>query len=391
MGKNLKGKEIGRGIDQRADGRYRARFVNRCGNRIEECFDDPKKAKQWLERERALDKQYAKSPDPGMIVDDWFSFWIEKHGRDLAPNTIRNYKERYEKNVKPVIGKMRLIDVKPMHCKQIFNEMEDLYAGSTIRQAYIAMGSMFRYALDNGYISKHPMDGVRFNKPVRTVDDIRYLTSEEQAAFLKVAKRSHNYNQYAFLLETGLRTSEMIGLVWDDIDWDNRTLTVKRNVEYRHKEGCWRAGPTKSMASYRTIPLTNRAMDILEAVYATVPNRKRSPRLETRLGYLDRRSGKLEYIVMKDLVFINYRTGMPSKNSSYDTHLYKLCDEAGIKRFCMHVLRHTYATRAIERGMQAKYLQKLLGHSSIQTTMDRYVHVSLASMREAVNQFECQE
>ena len=52
---------------------------------------------------------------------------------------------------------------------------------------------------------------------------------------------------------------------------------------------------------------------------------------------------------MRDLVFFNFRTGMPAKNSSYDTHLYKLCDRDGIKRFSMHALRHTYATRAIEQ------------------------------------------
>lgn len=79
---------------------------------------------------------------------------------------------------------------------------------------------------------------------------------------------------------------------------------------------------------------------------------------------------------------------MPAKNSSYDTHLYKLCDEAGIKRFCMHALRHTYATRAIELGVTPKVLQQLLGHASIQTTMDRYVHVTNDSLVEAVQLFE---
>lgn len=70
------------------------------------------------------------------------------------------------------------------------------------------------------------------------------------------------------------------------------------------------------------------------------------------------------------------RKGTPVKNSTYDSNLFKICDKAGIDRFSMHVLRHTFATRCIEAGMKPKTLQKLLGHSSIQITMNLYVHVT---------------
>ena len=113
----------------------------------------------------------------------------------------------------------------------------------------------------------------------------------------------------------------MIGLTWDAVDFENRTLTINKTLEFRYTTQTWCAGE-------------------------------------------------------------------PAKNSSYDTHLYKLCDEAGIERFCMHALRHTYATRAIESGMQPKVLQKLLGHASIKTTMDRYVHVTSESMDQAIQQFQ---
>lgn len=211
---------------------------------------------------------------------------------------------------------------------------------------------------------------------------------EEQAKFLEIAKRSHDYHQYALILETGLRIGEIIGLTWDAINWEQRTLTVNKTLEFRHKQHEWRAGPPKTKQSYRTVPLTNRAFEILKSAREKWETGKKSDTLSNVLTYTDMRTGQKNTMTMADLVFINYRTGEPAKNSSYDTHLYKLCDEAGIKRFCMHALRHTYATRAIESGMQPKVLQKLLGHASIKTTMDRYVHVTDESMKKAVQQFE---
>ncbi len=338
-------------------------------------FPKASRSRKLAEEARVLGRQGGQSAEqneensasPDMTVDAWFEFWIENIVGDLALNTRRNYRERYVNNVQPVIGKMLLRDVRPMHCTKILIGMDADYAGSTIRQTCIAMGTMFRSAEMNGMIPKHPMDGVRYAKRVRVPGDIKYLTVEEQETFLEAVKGSHNYYQYALILETDLCTGEMIGLTWDCIGWEKRTRTVNKTLEFRHKRTERRAGPPKTVTSYRTIPLTIRAYNILLAVHASKEFRKQSPLLNQTLAYVDRRAGQNSALVMTNLVFFNFQTGEPSKNSSYDTHLYKICDES---------------------GMQPKVLQKLLGHASIQTTMDKYVHVTDSSLTAGVRQFE---
>ena len=127
---------------------------------------------------------------------------------DLRSNTKRNYRDRYIHNIQPVVGKLKVGDVRPFHCKKVLLDMEEDYSPSTVVQTYIAMGTLFKASRENGVINKHPMDGVKCPTARKSMSDIKVLTVEEQTKLLEVVKRSHNYDQYVLLLQTGLRTIE---------------------------------------------------------------------------------------------------------------------------------------------------------------------------------------
>lgn len=186
MGKDLKGKDLGVGITQQKNGLYNAGFVDKLGKRRVKRFKKPQEGRKWLDEAKYIDEHSSITEANTMMVDAWFEYWISIKEKTVRPNTVRNYRERYYRNISKV--KIKVI----------------------------------------------PME--------------------------------------------------------------------------------W-----------------------------------------------------------ADQVFL-CRKGEPVKNSTYDTALFKLCDKVGIKRFSMHILRHTFAIRCIEAGMMPKTLQKILGHSNIEITMNLYVH-----------------
>ncbi len=389
MGKDLRGKELGAGIVQRSDKLYTARFTKKDGKRVGKLFSSVVQAKRWLTEAKYEDAHSSICSCSSMTFDAWFNYWIDNIVADRAPNTLRNYRERYTKNIKPIIGRMFLSDVKQMHCYLVLNKMkEEGYAQSTIYQTYITMGAILKSAKTNDLITKHPMDGIKNQKPQDSATELKCFTIEEQRLFAEAAKKTHYFAPFGFALETGLRPGEIIGLTWDMVDFEKGTVTINKSLEYRYSKGYWQAGAPKTLTSYRTIPITNRAIEILKEEKAKRGSQKKSPMLSQVLSFEDKRNGEIVSFKMSDLVFVNFRTGEPTKNSTYDSRMYKICEKANIRHISMHGLRHTYATRAIERGMQPKVLQKLLGHSSIKITMDKYVHVTEDSFADAIRLFE---
>lgn len=358
MGKDLKGKELGVGINQQQNGLYSARFVDKYGKRKQKRFKKLQECRQWIADATYIDKHSNIMQASDIMVDAWFDYWIEVKKKTVRPNTVRNYTERYERNIKGVIGKMLLTDVKPLHCQKIFLNMADEgYRTTTIYQARIALYNMLEFAKENDVIRYNPCKkSVKSDMGKPSVPK-EALTIDTQRKFLEYAKGQSYENQYRFILQTGLRTGELVGLKWSDIDFNAKTLTIERTMEYRYKVGEWRVGEPKSKSGYRTIPLTEEAIRILK------DQKEKNKKI------------KVIPIEWNAFVFL-CRKGTPVKNSTYDTALFKICDKAEIARFSMHILRHTFATRCIEAGMKPKTLQILLGHSNIGITMNLYVHTT---------------
>ena len=267
MGKDLRGKELGSGISQRKDGFYIGRYTSKYGKRIQKVFSKLQECRQWLADSQYKDEHSNIDFPREMTVDSWFKYWIGIKKKTVRPNTVRNYTERYYSNIKDVIGDKIISNVNAIHCQTIMNNMADEgYKSSTIYQAKIALFNMLDYAYQNDIILKNPCKAVKYDvgKPSKKKEA---LTINQQKKFCTAIVGNTYEYQYRFLLQTGLRTGELIGLRWSDIDFKNHLLTISRSAEYRYSTGEWRIGEPKSKSGYRTIPLTDEAIEILKLVH----------------------------------------------------------------------------------------------------------------------------
>lgn len=367
MGKSLKGKELGVGICQRKDGVYIARFTQKNGKRIEKHFIKYQECRNWLATAQEQDEN-SSVLGGNPTLDEWFKYWIDNIKIGIRDTTRENYMGYYRSRIKPFIGEMRIRDIKPLHCTNVLAQMSQ-HSKQTVKTINGLMHSIFADAQDNGLITNNPVKRYARMAVGRRSREVRVLNLNEQKEILALMESSGNnlYLLCALILETGLRIGEAAGLQWSDIDMDVGIMHIQHNCIV--VEGKRSMHPPKSESGERDIPLTQEALRILKLQKEWLKKVRNVPR---------------EY---SDFVFLTAR-GNPLRSICVDILLKRFCDSNDIEPFHAHTLRHTFATRCIEAGMQPKILQTIMGHSTIATTMNLYVHPDVEGKINEMKLFE---
>lgn len=219
------------------------------------------------------------------------------------------------------------------------------------------MSNAFKQAVKDGIIVRTPFDATNLPRNTKPEKERKALTREQQSLFMEYAKDSYLYNLFAVMLRTGMRSGEIRGLRWSDIDRKENVIHITRTLKYINGQG-FMDDTAKTKTSVRDVPLMADTMNYLE-------NQK---------NYW---SFKVEKI---DRYLFCTVDGNPISVQMLQTEIDNVVGkihEAGqdFPRITSHVFRHTFATRAIEAGMKPQVLKTILGHSSLAMTMDLYSHV----------------
>lgn len=354
MGKNLKGKELGEGLSQQKDGFYCARFTGRDGKRKTKRSKKFKECKDWLENSKYEDKHTDFKNLSDITVDGWYNKWIENKKLAVKDGTLYKYENNYNKYIKKNIGDMILVDVRHIHCQNIVSKLgNEGYSKSLIDNVIVTLHNMFDYAIINEIIQNNPCTKIINNGKI--AENKKPLTDEEKEKFFENCKGNTYEYCFMFTILTGVRSSELAGLKWSDIDYDNNYIHINRQVYYSRKKKMLITDKPKTKTSVREIPITNYIIEIL------------------KLQKEKNKNIKVAEPKWNDNIFLN-SLGCPIRNSCLNSNIRSICKKANIREFGIHLLRHTFATTCYENQMSEKSLQMILGHKNIMTTLNMYVH-----------------
>ena len=353
-------------IYQRKDGRWTAAIT--LENRKRKTFygKTRKDVQEQLTKALHDQQQGTLAMGPKQSVKQYLEKWLEEvHRPTIRYRTYKRYCEILNRYILPELGHVSLHKLTPQTLQDTYTRMEKKQvSASTIRKMHTLLHKALDKAVQWNLIARNPCESV--SPPRLPRHEIVPLTEEQSLRFLSATKGQPFEALFILALTTGMRRGELTGLKWQDIDFANGKLHVKRSVTRKPGGGFIESEP-KTTKSRRTIVL----------IPVTVSALKRHRTLQ--------KAAKLkagEAWIERDLVFC--RPNGDYLGEQVLVPFKRLLEAAGLPNIRFHDLRHSTATLLLSIGIQPKVVQEILGHGDITVTMNIYSHVMPTMQQDAM-------
>ena len=392
--KDSKGYQLHTGECQRNDGRYVYSYTDRLGVR-RSIYS--KTLAGLREKERKLQRDYEDGLDPykaqQITVNDMVQKYLDNKN-NLKVTTKGMYIINFKNYIYDTFGKRKMTEVRYSDVLSFYFHMlkVDGYSGSIVDHVHTLLHPAFRMAVRDGLIRNNPTEGamaeVKASK-YYNVEKREALTAEQQKAFMDYLKNNNEYTGWVpiitVLLGTGMRIGECLGLTWNDLNFEERTISVNHTLTDRPDEAGHsrkRIESPKSKAGTRIIPMVDEVFDAFLDEY----------QIQKCLGFCEE-----EIDGYKDFVF-STATHTVYLAAAVNHAIHRAADSYNQKEkhraeyeereplllpsFSAHNLRHTFCTRLCENNL--KVIQTIMGHSDITTTMNIYADCHKEKKKEAL-------
>jgi len=361
---------------KRADGRYLIQVL--IGYKVD---GKPKYKNVYAKTIRELEEKAAKvreEVEKGIVVDDgrltvqkWAERWMELYKANVEHNTKEMYKAALNCHVYPTLGNYRLRELKPHHVQELINNLLSEGKVRTAEIIHLTLNQLLKQAVKNEYIYKNVMESIEL--PKKTKSEKRAL-SEKEIEYVRSADLPIKEKTFVILLlTTGLRRGEALALSHNDVDMKNRTILVNKTVIVKSNKMEVKDSP-KSSAGNRVVPIIDELYQCLIAYLPNLTNLNLFPTAKNELMTNTAYRRMWEKIINA----INVAAGGVIGKLRVD----KIAND-----ITPHMFRHTYATLLYNAGVDVKTAQYLLGHNSLQMTLDIYTHLEDKKKEDEIGKF----
>lgn len=392
MGKDLKGKELGKGFSQRPDGRYEARAkIN--GVKIDIYDMSLPNLKKAFELEKARVLRDEKGIRPNLKLKEWYNEWFEKCKSPQLKSDVsrKTYDRKLRNTFIRILGDKRIEEVTQMNIQDAATQLYEVehYNARSIKEALSVLRECLDIAIVNKILSVNPCRGVTVHEGNEMAKERRVLNHWEQDAFLKEVNDSYYNEPYRILLVTGMRIGEFSGLQWDDVDFEKKVIHIRRSMMTAYQDGkkIMELTTPKTVNSYRSIPFFDDTENLFKEW------KKKQDLYRQKLGNRWRSDAKFgdlvftttigspitRYNIVHDLKKVETNIILKENNRAYREG--RKPREFG--HLHPHCFRHTFATRCFEKGLDPVVVQSIMGHANYSTTLS-YTHILEDKTKEEV-------